>query len=60
MNAMLEPRMVAARTHGLAFSPHGTSLPPERNTISSQGALMEIMDAIRGVFGPKIDPAKAN
>jgi hypothetical protein len=55
MKAMLDPRMVAASIHGLALSVHGTSPPPDRITASSQGALMETMDAIQGVFGPKID-----
>jgi hypothetical protein len=55
MNAMLEPRMVAVSIHGLALSAHGTSLPADRNTTSSQGALMETMDAVQGTFGPKID-----
>jgi hypothetical protein len=48
--------MVAASIHGLALSPQGTSAPPDRNTASSQGALMETMDAIQGGFGPKTDP----
>lgn len=47
--------MVAASIHGLALSPQGTSAPPDRNTASSQGGLMETMDAIPGEFGPKID-----
>ena len=48
--------MVATSIHGLALSSQATSPPPDRNTASSQGALMEIMDAIRRAFGPKIDP----
>src|SRR5580700_1952041 len=59
MNAMLEPRIVAVRIQGLVLSPHGTSLPPDRSTASSQGALMETMDAFQATSGPKIDPAKA-
>jgi hypothetical protein len=59
MNAMLEPRMVAVSIHGLASSPHGTSATPDRNTASSQGALIEGMDAIQGALGPKIGPAQA-
>jgi hypothetical protein len=47
--------MVAASIHGLALSTQGTSAPPDRNTASSQGALMETMDAIQGGFGPRID-----
>ena len=53
MNAMLEPRIVAVRIHGLVPSPHGTSLPPDRSTASSQGALMDTMDAIKDALGPK-------
>ena len=48
--------MVAASIHGLALSAQGTSAPPDRNTASSQGALMETMDAIQGGFGPETDP----
>lgn len=48
--------MVAASIHGLALSSQRTSAPPDRNTASSQGALMETMDAIQGAFGPKTDP----
>jgi hypothetical protein len=48
--------MVAASIHGLALSLQGTSAPPDRNTASSQGGLMETMDAIQGGFGPKTDP----
>jgi hypothetical protein len=59
MNAMLEPRIVAVRIHGLVLSPHGASLPPDRSTASSQGALMETMDAFEAASGPKIDPQKA-
>jgi len=51
--------MVAVRIHGLALSAHGTSPPPDRNTASSQGALMETMDAIQGAFGPEIDAEEA-
>ena len=45
--------MDAVSIHGLALSAHGTSLPPDRNTTSSQGALMETMDAVQGTFGPQ-------
>lgn len=51
--------MVAVSIHGLASSPHGTSATPDRNTASSQGALIENMDAIQGALGPKIGPAQA-
>jgi hypothetical protein len=54
---MLEPRIVAVRIHGLILSAQGTSLLPERSTASSQGALIETMDAIQDALGPKIDPA---
>src|ERR1700757_3734087 len=37
MNAMLEPRMVAASTHGLAFSAHGLLEAPDWITASSHG-----------------------
>jgi hypothetical protein len=40
MNAMLEPRIVAASTHGLALSAHGESEVPDRITASSHGCLM--------------------
>jgi hypothetical protein len=60
MNAMLEPRMVAAKIHGFAFSPHGPSLPPERSTACSQGTLMETIDAVQSALGPEIPSAKSH
>jgi hypothetical protein len=58
MNAMLEPRMVAASIHGLDASPHGDSLSPNRNTASSQGALIEKYGrSIHRTLSPKIDLA---
>jgi hypothetical protein len=45
MKAMLEPRMVAASIQPLASALHGTSTSTDRITASSQGGLMEAMDA---------------
>ena len=48
MNAMLEPRMVAASTHDCDLAGQGT--PPQlplRITASSQGCFMTILDALR-------------
>jgi hypothetical protein len=41
MNAMLLPRMVAARIHGSAFDAQGESADTERRTASSHGGLMQ-------------------
>src|SRR6266576_441386 len=41
MNAMLLPRMVAARIHGSAFDAQGVSVDAERRTASSQGGFMQ-------------------
>jgi hypothetical protein len=40
MNAMLEPRIVAASTHGLALSMQGEPEVPDRIAASSQGCLI--------------------
>jgi len=45
--------MVAVSIHGLALSAHGTSLPRDRSTASSQGVLMKTMDAIQSALGPE-------
>jgi hypothetical protein len=45
MKAMLEPRIVAASIHDLDFVTHGTAAPVDRIAASSQGILMETMDA---------------
>jgi hypothetical protein len=49
MNAMLEPRMVAASTHGLDLSAHGVPDVLDRSTASSQGCLMHSLDAQAGL-----------
>src|SRR5579862_2744210 len=54
MNAILEPRMVAESIQDLALSPHGTSPALECRTASSQGALMQTMDAGEAALGSKI------
>src|SRR5437762_9359742 len=46
MNAMLDPRIVAARIQTLACSAHGISSPPDRSTASSQGVLMQAPVAV--------------
>ena len=38
MNAMLDPRIVAASTHGAAARPQGEEAPAARACASSQGA----------------------
>jgi hypothetical protein len=46
MKAMLEPMMVAARTHFPAAGEHGeTAPPPDLMTTLSHGELMVAMDA---------------
>ncbi|HEX3446500.1 MAG TPA: hypothetical protein VHS80_17430 [Chthoniobacterales bacterium] len=45
MNAMLEPRIVAASTHGLDLAVHGAPEIPDRITDSSQGGLIINLDA---------------
>jgi hypothetical protein len=45
MNAMLDPRMVAASTHGLDLSAHGAPELPDRSAASSQGCFMHSLDA---------------
>jgi hypothetical protein len=45
MKAMLEARMVAARIHGLDAFAHGALLGADRITDSSQGVLIEAIDA---------------
>src|SRR5215813_6998794 len=39
-NTMLDPSIVAARTHGPAFSAHGAEAAPERMLASSHGCLI--------------------
>jgi hypothetical protein len=45
MNAMLEPRIVAASTHGLDLLEHGSPELADRITASSHGCLMINLDA---------------
>src|SRR5258707_1363701 len=45
MNAMLEPRIVAASTHGRDFSAHGAAKAPDRITASSHGCFISNVDA---------------
>jgi hypothetical protein len=45
MKAMLEPKIVAARTHGLDLPAHGVSRIPDRITASSHGCLILNLDA---------------
>jgi len=40
---MLEPRIVAARIHGLASTPHGRRTLTDRITASSLGGLMDAL-----------------
>jgi hypothetical protein len=47
MNAMLEPRIVAARIHGFDLSAHGPASVPDRITASSHGCLILNVDAGR-------------
>jgi hypothetical protein len=51
MKAMLDPRMVAASIQVLVSAPQGTPTPPDRITASSQGVLMDAMDAIQYALG---------
>jgi len=51
MKAMLEPMMVAASIHVLAAAPHGAALLPDRITASSQGDLIDAMDASCSGYG---------
>jgi len=51
MKAMLDPRMVAASIHVFASAAAGTPAAVDRITTSSQGVLMEAMDAIQGALG---------
>jgi hypothetical protein len=45
MNAMLEPRMVAARIHGADLALQGIVRAPATITASSQGSFMLNLDA---------------
>src|SRR5581483_4531583 len=45
MNAMLEPRIVAASTHGRDFSTQGAAKAPARITASSHGCFISNLDA---------------
>jgi hypothetical protein len=49
MNARLEPRMVAARTQGLAFAAHVSLFPLDWTTASSHGGFMLDVDALQGL-----------
>jgi hypothetical protein len=46
MKARLEPRMVAASIQSLASALQGTSTRIDRIAVSSQGVLMDGMDAL--------------
>jgi len=46
MKAMLEPRMVAAKTHGRDSGRHGIAGRPERMTASSHGCRIQISDLL--------------
>jgi hypothetical protein len=46
--------MVAASIQNLASARHGAAAPPDRNTASSQGVLMEANDATQPHKVPKI------
>jgi len=48
---MLEPRMVAARIQGAAACRHGESAGVERIAVSSQGAFIEVRDAVESSVG---------
>jgi len=50
MNAMLEPRMVAARIRGLPSGLHGTPSTDDW-LMASQGVLTEAMDDCQGALG---------
>jgi hypothetical protein len=52
MNAMLDPRIVAARTHGPAFRVQRDLATLERITPSSQGCL--IMPAITALLSARV------
>jgi hypothetical protein len=45
MNAMLEPRIVAASIQGFDVLAHGSPESADRSTASSQGCLMHSLDA---------------
>jgi hypothetical protein len=51
MNAMLEPRIVAARIQRRDCAVHGTSVLTDRTTASSHGGFIKTMDASRCEFG---------
>jgi hypothetical protein len=51
MKAMLEARMVAARIQVPDSGLHGTWAFADPITVSSQGVLMELMDAIQSAGG---------
>jgi hypothetical protein len=55
MNAMLEPRIVAASTHGRDFSAHGVPKSPARITASSHGCFISNPDA----YGWRTDSGSA-
>src|SRR5258708_369498 len=54
MKAMLEPRMVATSIHVLAWAPGGGPALADSIAASSQGVLMEAMDARRRCLVLKI------
>jgi len=58
MNAMLDPRIVAASTHGLDWSAHGEPGVADRIIASSHGCLMIDPDA--GGFGTIPDQRRLN
>src|SRR6266699_3373841 len=55
IKAMLEPRIVAARTQRPDCALQGTTAFTDRTTASSHGGLMEIVDALARRLGSEID-----
>src|SRR5271169_2412455 len=60
IKAMLEARMVAARTHGPARAEQGAPAIADRTTASSHGGFMKSVDALSQRQGSKIIPADEN
>src|ERR1700690_3508543 len=57
MKARLDPRMVAASTQRLAAAVHGTPPFADLTTASSQGALMQALDASAREFDSDLCPS---
>jgi hypothetical protein len=60
MKAMLEPRMVAANTHGRDSLLQGERSPLDRITASSQGCFMQDVDADSPTRDAAIEQASRN